>query len=712
MNAMSLRKLLFFSLCLVYWPLHAQLTIESDSAQHASPDSPIELSEVIVSARAKNLQSRGLGTFRINSQIVKVTPAFFGERDIVKTLQFLPGISPGMEGSSQLNIRGGTNDQTQYLLDDVPVYNQNHAFGFLSIFNADAISNIALYKGGIPTQYGDKLSGVVAVSLKDGDYQKHHASVSLGLLAGTIASNGYLVKDKLSYNIAARRSFLDYLYNGAISLFSDDDKNYLIGAVFYDVNSKISWKINSRNHLSWQVYSGNDDFFIGNKDRNEDNRTVDKFGFGWKTLMTSFKLTSQFKPNLLYTNTVYYTTLDNFGYYKYEETPFSGGSKKQTNNGTSSLMTEVGAKFLFEHSVSANNRLFYGMDGAYQKYTPDYAYKISDNQKTTYSADYLPLVKYSAYINGEFSRNRWLVTAGVRASLFDNRQSRRFAIEPRVKANYQPNDKNKLMIAYDYTSQPVNTINELNYNVQKDFWIPFQQNKLPQSSQISLGWKNYTTSNLHISVEAYYKKMTNLLLIRNLEYYLDYHTNYETGKGSSTGIEFMAEYTKGPFTAWMSYTLSKSSRTFGNKTMPFKYDAPHSVSAYGNYVVKKSAKKESSLSVNVLYKTGYPYAIPNISYPSPGLPAQSPGSYEVFKNMFSADYIPDAPNTRLRDYFRIDLNYTVERQMKHGSRVWQFSLLNATNRNNPYAVYRHNEEKFKAVVVMPLLPSISYKRNF
>ena len=698
------------SICLLYLTVQAQLTIESDSAQHTSFDSPVELSEVIVSARAKNLQSQGLGTFRINSRIVKVTPAFFGERDIVKTLQFLPGISAGMEGSSQLNIRGGTNDQTLYLLDDVPVYNQNHAFGFLSIFNADAISNIALYKGGIPAQYGDKLSGVVAVSLKDGDYQKHHTSVSLGLLAGTIASDGYLIKDKLSYNLAARRSFLDYLYNGVIALVKEN-KNYLIGAVFYDVNSKISWKINSRNHLSWQVYNGNDDFYIGNKDKNEKNKIVDKFGFGWKTFMTSLKLTSQFKPNLLYTNTIYFTTLDNFGYYKYEETP-SSGAKQKTNNGTSSLMTEAGAKFSFEHSVSENHRLFYGLDGAYQKYTPDYAYRITNRQKTTWSPDDLPLIKYAAYINEEVSYKRWFVTAGIRASLFDNSRNRRFAIEPRIKANYHHNDKNRFMIAYDHTYQPVNTINELNYNVQKDFWIPFQENRLSQSSQISLGWKNYTTSNLHISVEAYYKKLSNLLLIRNLEYYIDYHTNYETGKGNSIGLELMAEYTKGPVTAWMSYTLSKSRRTFGNVTMPFKYDAPHSISAYGNYVLKKTEKKESSLSINVHYKTGYPYAIPNITYPSPGLPAQPPDYYEVFKYMFSADYIPDVPNTRLRDYFRIDLNYTIEKQLKRGSRAWQFSLLNATNRSNPYAVYRENDGKYKAIVVMPILPSISYKRNF
>jgi hypothetical protein len=266
------------------------------------------------------------------------------------------------------------------------------------------------------------------------------------------------------------------------------------------------------------------------------------------------------------------------------------------------------------------------------------------------------------------------------------------------------------MLAFDRMYQPVNTVNEMNYSVQTDFWLPYQEKKLPASSQLSIGWKNYTTSELSLSVEAYYKKMNNLLLIKDLENYLDSHTAFETGQGTAFGAEFMAEYTKGNFTAWVSYTLSKSRRTFGANTFPFKYDAPHSLSVFGNYSFNKSGKKVHSVSMNVQYKTGYPYYIPTISYPGVGLPT-SPSGYEEIKDIFSAEYIPDKPNTRLRNYFRVDLNYTLEKECKRGTSAWQFSLLNATNRNNPYAVYK-KEDKYKAFVLIPLLPSISFKRTF
>jgi outer membrane cobalamin receptor len=202
-------KLLTVLLCLSILPVSAQLTNLEDT---------IPLNEVVFSVQRNNIDSRGLGNMRINMEQLKISPLFLGERDIIKTLQFLPGVSAGMEGSSQLNIRGGTNDQTLYLLDDVPVYNQSHTFGLFSIFNTDAIKSVDLYKGGIPTQYGDKLSGVVSVALKEGDFKQYHNSVSLGLLAGTFASEGPIIKDHLSYVFTGRRSFVDLLYNGFMSI--------------------------------------------------------------------------------------------------------------------------------------------------------------------------------------------------------------------------------------------------------------------------------------------------------------------------------------------------------------------------------------------------------------------------------------------------------------------------------------------------------------
>lgn len=167
---------LIIIICLSNLTVYAQLTVNEDSLSNSWLKDTVELEEVLITAKSKNIDSRGLGNMQINMQQLKVSPLFLGERDLIKTLQFLPGISGGMEGSSQLNIRGGTNDQTQYLMDGIPVYNQNHTFGLFSIFNSDAIKSADVYKGGIPAEFGDKLSGVVSVNLKDGDYQKYHNS--------------------------------------------------------------------------------------------------------------------------------------------------------------------------------------------------------------------------------------------------------------------------------------------------------------------------------------------------------------------------------------------------------------------------------------------------------------------------------------------------------------------------------------------------------
>ena len=329
-------KLLTVLLCLSILPVSAQLTNLEDT---------IPLNEVVFSVQRNNIDSRGLGNMRINMEQLKISPLFLGERDIIKTLQFLPGVSAGMEGSSQLNIRGGTNDQTLYLLDDVPVYNQSHTFGLFSIFNTDAIKSVDLYKGGIPTQYGDKLSGVVSVALKEGDFKQYHNSVSLGLLAGTFASEGPIIKDHLSYVFTGRRSFVDLLYNGFMSI-SGGQSGAMIA--FYDVNAKMTWKINSANLLSWQLYSGYDDIYGMNtgRDKVRNERFYEKFGYGWKTFMTAVRYSGKLTPSLQLSSNLYYTGLTNFNRVISKFTAPDIEQKKE--NVEASLMKEMGAKIAFE----------------------------------------------------------------------------------------------------------------------------------------------------------------------------------------------------------------------------------------------------------------------------------------------------------------------------------------------------------------------------
>jgi hypothetical protein len=686
--------------------LSAQLILPEDSLSSHT----IELSEVVVTARPPVIDSRGLGNMRINMRQLKFSPLFFGEKDIIKTLQFLPGVSAGMEGSSQLNIRGGTNDQTLYLMDDVPVYNQNHTFGFFSIFNSDALQSADLYKGGIPAMYGDRLSGVASIALKDGNFKRYNHSFSLGLLTASLASEGPILKEKLSYMVTARKSFLDLIYNGIMSIASEGDGGVAMIA-FHDINGKIDWKINHRNKLICQIYSGYDDLYGMNKetDSYKNEKTMDKFGFGWKTFMSSLRIVSEIKPNLSFSGNLYYTRLNNFNYVINQWKSKGEGNRRMENN-ISSLLEETGFRSSATQKVNDANRLFYGLETTRQIFTPNHKYKKVDNHKTEYGKNQLKLYTASAYVYDEYRLRDWLFSVGVRASVYNNAERTRFVFDPRLKVNKYLGEKNKVMLAYDRMHQPIQSINEMNYSVQTDFWIPFRENRLPASHQFSIGWKNYTSRMFGFSIEAYHKKLDNLILIKDFDNYLDFHSDYETGSGRLMGIELLLEYTQNRFNSWFSYTLSKSERRFDGKTYPFKYDSPHDVSAYAGYTVRKNEKTINTLSFNMQYKTGYPYYVPEVKYPSMGLPT-SDGGYEGLNDISHVDYIPQYPNVRLKNYFRLDLTFTMEQRLKHGSRTWQFSLLNTTAQKNPYAVYK-KDGKYKSFVLIPFLPSLSFVRSF
>jgi len=244
--------------------------------------------------------------------------------------------------------------------------------------------------------------------------------------------------------------------------------------------------------------------------------------------------------------------------------------------------------------------------------------------------------------------------------------------------------------------------------VQTDYWLPFNEDRLPTADQLSVGWKNFSFDNVTLSVEAYYKTMRNLIMIRDLENYMDFHTDFLTGTGRSMGLEWMIQYDRERFNTWLSYTLSKSERTFGDRTVPFKYDAPHDISLFAGYVTRKTEKKKNTLSINMQYRTGLPYYVSEMSYPNMQYPEML--LINPWEN-WDVDYLPFYPNTRIRDFFRTDLNFTTEKKMKRGTRTWQLSLLNVTGHKNPYNIYRKNDQ-YKAFLLIPFLPSFSVKWEF
>lgn len=685
-------------------PYQQILNIQKDTSLIIELESGVELSEVTVMQSQSVLRNKGLGNIQLDVMQLRKTPLFLGERDIIKTMQFLPGVSSGMEGSSNLNIRGGTNDQTLYLMDDVPVYNQNHTFGLLSIFNPEILRTADLYKGGLPAMYGNRLSGVAAISLKDGNMQEHRQSVSIGVLSGGIHLEGPVIKEKLSYTLAVRRSTLDLLARG-IMAFRDNAEGMALFA-FHDINAKMVYNIGHKSNLSLQFYNGLDDLYAINKGSAplDGSKYNEKFGFGWNTSMSSVRLTSSLLPNLFLSTNLYYTHLTNFQYYQQN-------SNIKLKNNIYSDLKEFGLKAKFEHKTSNQNILFYGIEATRQNFEPDFMKRTVDKSSIIYKTKSLGLNTMSAFVSDELNWDEWQFVAGFRSSIYNNEEKSVFIVEPRIKITKLIGDKNKIMLAYDYTTQPIHSINEMNYSARTDFWVPFREEKLPSARILSLGWKNYAFKNLIVSIEGYWKDMNNLLRIDNLENYLDYHTDFYSGKGRSYGLELMAQYEYERFSTWLSYTLSKSTRTFDNTTHPFKYDSPNDVSAFISYDVRKKGAMKNTISLNLQYHTGVPYYVSSVDYPSVDLPSY-PSGYP-FYNTSSISYIPKNPNTRLPDYFRTDLNFTIEKQLKKGGHwVWQFSLLNLTGHANPYAVYRQDDGQYKAFLLIPFMPSFSYTRYF
>ena len=687
------------------YSLHSEnIVLQSDTVVSIALKAGIELSEVVVKPnQTRDIEDKGLGSLRVNLSQLSVSPLFLGERDIIKTMQFLPGVSSGMEGSSNLNIRGGTNDQTLYLMDDAPVYNQNHAFGFISIFNADALLSADIYKGGLPTMYGNRLSGVASVSLKDGNMKSYRQSISLGLLAGTLSAEGPIVKDKVSYLFSVRRSFLDLLILSGMKIAMRGEVSAPVIS-YWDLNGKITWKMNDKTRLSVSVYNGKDNLGAVFITKKEDPKyeVKEKIGLGWTTTTTSLRLTSSLRPNTFLSSSLYFSHLDNFNRYdvKYNEWDI--------NQRRTSRLQEIGWRTSLENKLSNNQSLFVGFDASTQYYSPLQMMMKGNGVTNKINVDPKQLLTASAFAYDELKWKNWMFVPGIRLSFYRSEQQAKFAIEPRLKLSTFVNDNNRLMLAYDRTTQPIHSVNEMNYTVQTDYWLPFNEDRLPTADQLSVGWKNHSVRNLTLSVEAYYKKMRNLIQIRDLENYMDFHTDYLTGTGRSMGLEWMVQYDRERFNTWLSYTLSKSERTFGDRTVPFKYDAPHDISLFVGYVVKKTDKIKNTLSVNMQYRSGLPYYVSEISYPT----MQHP-DYTFWGTWYNTDvqYIPFYPNIRIKDFFRADLNFTTEKKMKRGARIWQFSLLNVTGHQNPYNVYR-KDGKYKALILIPFLPSFSVKREF
>ncbi len=676
----------------------------------------IEIDEVIVHGNKENDKTSHLTINNINLTIKELDkiPVILGEKDVLKTLQLLPGFSNGLEGTSGLYVRGGSPDQNQLLLDGVTVYNANHLFGLFSVFNPSALKSIKAIKGAFPARYGGRLSSVIDIQMKEGNNQKFRGEFSIGLVSSNFTFEGPIKKNRTSFIISGRRTYYDFftrLYCKASDL---EDEETTCGYYFYDLNTKINHKFNEKSHLFLSAYSGYDKAFIDSKIINNVNEYIDQFNLNWGNRTFSLRYNHILKPNLFANITAIYSHYQ----YSHESASinniiYNGSNKNMStyNYTSSSGITDLGVKLDLDLYANKNHSIKFGAGYIDHKYIPEinstnyFEDDSTASTDTSYGNENIYADETYLYIEDDWHINEFLKTnIGLRISSFSVMGKDYLNIDPRFSVTYFASNRLSFEGAYSHMYQNTHLLSNSSSGLPTDLWLPATA-KIPPATlnQFSIG-SLYKPNIFEFTAEAYYKRMNNILEYSDESYYNGNFTSWEddveSGVGSSFGLELLARKNKGSITGWTSYTLSWSNRQFehvnNGNTFPSTYDRRHDFSFVTNY----KFNEHIDIGITWVYSSGLPITLPILKYTS-------------INN--ETTYIYSARNAyRMPDYHRMDLCANFRKQKKHGERIWTISIYNLYNHLNP--IFIETTEKDGVVTFkqysLPIIPSISYSFRF
>ncbi len=685
----------------------------------------VDLSEaVVVSSRKRdaNVKNAQMGKFSLPIEQIKTIPAFLGEVDLLKTIQLLPGVRNAGEGSAGIYVRGGGPDQNLILLDDAPVYNTGHLFGFFSIFNADAIKNVSLIKGGMPAQYGGRLSSVLDVAMKEGNDKKLQVDAGIGLIASRFSIQGPLKKNKASFIVSARRTYIDAL---AKPFISKSSQFYGSGYFFYDLNAKVNYTFSDRDRLYLSGYFGRDVFDFVN------GRQSLKVNIPWGNTTGTLRWNHVYNNRLFGNTTVVYNDY-NFNF---------NAAQHTFEIKLASGIRDVSIKQDLDLYPFSGHKIKFGGLYTYHRFTPSV---ISGKQDSIVFKPNNAQVKYAheaaVYLQDDWEiSDKWKINAGIRYSWFQqigpyniyktdangNRlDSTVFAggapvktyggAEPRLTVRYAINDVTSLKASVTRNLQYIHLVSNAGTTLPTDIWVPSTYKVKPQLSWLYAAglFRNFRDNMFETSVEVYYKNMLN-----QIEYQEGYTPNtledtenfFTFGKGWSYGSEFFINKTKGRFTGWIGYTLSWTWRrfpalNFGN-AYPAKYDRRNDMSIVAMY----SFNKKWKASAVFVYGSGNAATLPQRFYIINGVLTQEYSRINEY---------------RLPAYHRLDLSATLTpRKNEYRKRKieWVFSIYNTYSRQNPYFIYFDQtgspfngtlQVQAKQVSLFPIIPAVTWNVKF
>lgn len=675
-----------------------------------------QLQELVVSAESnkEQLNNTQMSVTTLTTKDAKKLPALFGEVDIIKTLQLKPGVQSGGEGTSGLFVRGGGADQNLFILDEATVYNASHLFGFFSTFNSDAVKDVELYKGGFPSNYGGRLSSVIDVRLRDGNRKKFAGSGGLGLIASRLTLEGPIVKDKGSFIVAGRRTYVD-IFTKQINKANADkpNSNPIPDYYFYDFNAKLNYDIGEKDRVYLSGYFGRDYFKFGNGDFG--------FNFNWGNATTTARWNHVFTPKLFMNTTFTYSDYDYTISNEFNQFSFELGSGIKDRAGKVDFSYNPNNEHFIQFGAAATYHTF--VVGRVQAGSQDSS--IAFNAGQTFDA-----WDMAVYVADEWTVNDKIkLDFGLRLSGFLNDGQFYSGLEPRFASKFSLSNNVSLKASYARMMQYVHLVANSGASLPTDVWYPSDDVVKPQSSdQVALGINFALGENFILSNEVYYKWLHNQVDFKdNANLFVNDNLNQEFvfGKGWAYGNEIYIEKTKGDLTGWVGYTLSWSRRQFDEILMgtpfPYRNDRRHDISVVALYEISK----RFTITGSWVYSTGNASTIPE--------------GYFLLQSPAGEDFriIPiyvDRNSYRMPSYHRMDIGFVWNFKHKWGTSDLTFSVYNAYDRRNPYLIYVDDNRaeiieenngapfgpedfdklKFSArqISLFPVLPSVTWNFKF
>ena len=686
-----------------------------------------ELAEVVVTAKEEdgNVREVNMSVNKLDITTIKSMPTLLGEVEIIRSLQLLPGVNSVGEGATGFNVRGGSIDQNLILLDEAPVYNSSHLFGFFSVFNPDAVKDVKLYKGGIPSRYGGRLSSILDVRMKEGNKKKLNINGGVGFIFSRLSVEAPIITDKSSLIVAARRSYIDVLAKPFLSeSLNGSELN------FYDLTLKTNYDINDKNRLFISGYFGRDNFGFG-----------DQAGFNWGNKTGTIRWNHLFSERL-FSNLTFY-----FSDYDYQ---IKFGNDSQNKFDWNASIQNIGVKPEFSFFLKPGNLLKFGGQSILYTFDPGNAVGVSEGEERDFSLPQKYAMENAVYVENEIDITTTIkANYGLRLSSFTYLGKgtayeyadgipgeRRYAtssteyddweniktyynFEPRLSLQMQLSSNNSIKASYNRTTQYIHLVSNTTAATPVDVWTPSTNNIRPSTAdQVAFGYfQNLNDNAYELSAEVYYKTMNNLVdYIDGADLLLNQFIEGDLieGEGRAYGIELMAKKTKGKFSGWLSYTLARTERQTpginGGEWYASRFDQLHNLSLTGFYEIND----RWTTSANFAFNTGSPTTFPTTRY-----------TIQDFVVPHNAN--EERNNVRLPNYHRLDLSITRKGKIKEGKRWtgdWVFSVYNVYNRKNAFSIFfaqedgripigsSVNTDAYRLSVIGSFIPSVSYNFKF